>query len=216
MFGRLFKPNRCIVYPEHFAKTDEVMLDQLCAAVEAQAQKKEIVFVLTHFQSTFTRIQNELDRRSIYYNVVVKPIDWSRPLHSIKGLADQINLSLVDQFVQSTSQSTDEVRDGHQLSIILAERHPLQSRDEMLESSVRAIPFKSKLGYYHSLDHPVIRYCISDTTVTLLNQMGMNDRGLITSTLISRRLISTLKKLEQQKPSWLDAESPEEWFDKNI
>ena len=67
-----------------------------------------------------------------------------------------------------------------------------------------------------ALDDFVVATAINETTVELMKQMGLEERELISSNLVSKRVTRQLKRLQAQIHGDQPADSAEEWIELNL
>ena len=98
----------------------------------------------------------------------------------------------------------------------MVDRHPEPFRDAALEQFARDFPATTRMGYFLALNDRVLHPVVNETTLTVLKQMGIEDRGLVSSGIISKRINKVLAR-EQKKRTreGTPADSAEEWFELN-
>ena len=89
----------------------------------------------------------------------------------------------------------DQTRHSDQMvALMVLERHGDIRRDDSIESFCRSAPMPIELGYFLSLDDPLVKEVVSPTSRLVLEQMGLEEHELITSNLITRRLDKSLRR----------------------
>jgi hypothetical protein len=101
------------------------------------------------------------------------------------------------------------------IDIIVAERHPLPSADELLEEFADAFPCQCRLSYHLSLDDPVMKAFSGAWVQKLLGKLGMTEEESIESKMIIRRIRDAQRKIESKSFRNMDADSAAEWLKKN-
>src|SRR5690606_6152043 len=74
------------------------------------------------------------------------------------------------------------------VSVIVAERHPLRSRDAAIEAFVRSIPFRCRLGYHISLDDPLLGVFANAWVGRVFRMLGFAADEPISGDLFARHL----------------------------
>ena len=101
------------------------------------------------------------------------------------------------------------------IDFLVAERHPLMSADEQLESFAALLPCRCRLAYHLSLDDPLLQAFSGAWVQNVLGKMGMTDDEPIESTMISRRIKDGQRKIESKSFGASYANSAGEWLEKN-
>ena len=71
------------------------------------------------------------------------------------------------------------------------------------------------MGYFMAFEDPLVAAVLSDTTVEVLNQLGLQSHGMINSMTLTRRIERQLHKQQVKYVSNIDTESVEQWLELN-
>ncbi len=214
MFKWLSGKSRFIRYPDNYAQTDQVMIKQVCQCANQQLEQGDLVFVVVYFPAMFEQIQRAFDELGIEYQVVLNAIDFQANATELARKPSEIRLALANSLLMESppgsSQSTLEI------SMIMCEPIPLVRTEDEFNYALRHTPHMIKLGYFMSLEHALVKYCLTDKMMILLEQLGIGKHELISSELISRRVRTRLSQLQGKRDQWDDADSAEEWLRINL
>ena len=81
--------------------------------------------------------------------------------------------------------------------------------------SLSATGLGVELGYFMAFDDPLVAAVLSDTTVQVLNQLGLQSHSLINSMTLTRRIDRQLQKQQASYVSNIDADNVEQWLELN-
>ncbi len=161
-------------------------------------------------------MRSQLASWQVEYEIPLKPFE-------LRGLGTPstgiIQLTLAEMILDESDRQNDRI-DQKKIAVVAFERHPELARDVLLREVVRNSLAKTELGYFLSLQDPVVRRSVSDTALTVLRQLGLNDHDLITSSLVTKRMDSMLRKIakqiERDGTEIQPADSAREWLDQNL
>jgi hypothetical protein len=139
-------------------------------------------------------------------------IDAKRFSYDSKLAKNGIRLVLANTLVSAEDGPIPAVDFERSLAIIVLERHPVIEHDLRIEKIARSLPVRVEYGHYLSLDDSVVRLVVNETTVKILQQLGMNDHELIASTMVTRRLKKVLRRMQSSFQFDHDADSAAEWI----
>jgi hypothetical protein len=102
------------------------------------------------------------------------------------------------------------------LRILVAEHHPLASRDEAVLDAARSLACEAQVIHYTSLTDPLLNHFGGDRIRGLMTQMGMEEQECISSPVINRAIRNAQEKIHKQVQREMQTNSPEEWFRFNL
>ena len=102
------------------------------------------------------------------------------------------------------------------LRILVAEHHPLVSRDEAVLDAARSLACDAQVFHYTSLTDPLLNHFGGDRIRGLMTQIGMEEQECISSPVISRAIRNAQEKIQKQVQREMQTNSPEEWFRFNL
>ena len=199
-------------FDDAYALTRPALWRSLQQTVQSPQHSAKSIWLVVHFVDTFTSLQSELDSCQVEYEVVTQPIDPNQLQRSGLLSPASINLVLADLIPQVVDQIMLEPDPDTAIAMIVVERHPQIQLDDQIESFARALPVRVEFGYYLSLDDEVIRLVINDTSIKILQQLGMNEHELIGSMMVTRRLNKMLRRVAVTYRSNKPADSARKWL----
>ena len=226
----LLRPLSFQRHPDSFATTRVTLYEKLLEVVEnliQQNQQREgrlqkqpltplasTIFIAAHFPDEFFRVQSELQRHGIEYQFIKRPLDPQWFLDHANPNANVIYLTLVEFLTETTF--SENVGFDSTLNLIVVDRHPEPFRDAELEQFARDFPAITRMGYFLALDDRVLQRVINETTLTVLKQMGIEDQGLVSSSIISKRVNKVLAREQKRRTGkGTPTDSAEDWFKLN-
>ena len=150
------------------------------------------IFVVAHFKDCLEQLQT-----------VVAGFDRDRILVT---LADALGGRT------PTDLAADESRS---ILIIVGERHPLPSHDEVILDFARSQPCRCRLVYHVSLDDPLMKRFSGEWVEGILRRLGMKEDEAIESRLVGRHIQSALAKIAKSATGDAPANSAEGWLERN-
>ena len=226
------KRNRKLL--DSFALLDSGKWKAIQKAVRDVESTGQATLLVTHFPSTFEWVQSNLEHAGLSYSIAPQRLDRDAigslipsgkaphsadtPVAENSVDAHSLHLLLAAQleFAEGETRSSPLPREAADqlLSVIVCERHPVAHQDRQLQMFFESLPWKTQLGYFLSLEEPLIRAAIGENAVVVMQQLGLNEHELITSQILTRRIDRFTKKFDERQ-DLLDADSPGDWLDAN-
>ncbi len=122
--------------------------------------------------------------------------------------ADALNSSQFEHLMLGESSDCVE--------ILIAERHPLRSRDERIVTFASQLKCRCRIVHHLSLEDALIRAFVGPQVVSWLRQLGMPENEAIENQAVSRSILAAQKKLEKQSVNDRPASSAAEWLELNV
>ncbi len=194
--------------------TREAMLVAMLDALKVRQQKGEVVLVLCHFPKSFQSLQEYFEESALQFDIVTESIDAE--LIKEQGARTECPVLLSMAPMLSPQDQKLPRQSLPHIALVGAERHPLLKYDKAIEEWSKNIPYPVQLGYFLSLDGPLLSLMVEDKIKKMLEMFGMGQNELITSHMVSRRVDSWLKKSTNQVTSEKPADSLEEWLELNF
>ena len=209
-------------HPDSFATTRDTLYANLMRVLnrlidqERSAESKSnlggsAIFLAAHFPEEFFRLQAKLDEENIAYRILTRPLDHQWYVDFERESEGVIFLALAEFLTQTTFTGNETFKS--RLDLIVVDRHPEPSQDEALEKFGREFPAVTQMGYFLALEDRVLQSVINETTLMVLKQMGIEDQGLISSRIISKRISKVLKREQNARiGEGQAADSAELWY----
>jgi hypothetical protein len=134
---------------------------------------------------------------------------------AVAGLdQDRIVITLADALARR--MPTDLVGDPScSVLVIVGERHPLPSHNEVVADFTRQEPDRCLLIYHSSLEDPVMKRFAGPWVEDVLRRMGMKEDEPIMSRMVTRRIRQALEKIAKSATGDAPAQSAVEWMERN-
>lgn len=125
-----------------------------------------------------------------------------------------LKATLAEQLPEDLA-ATLNVDESATIDLIVAERHPLPSADNAIQSFAEQIPCKCRLAYHLSLEDPIMKLFVTKFIQKLLEGLGMKEDEAIDSEMVGRRVKAAQKKIEAAATGNSRAASATEWLEIN-
>lgn len=193
-------------------------LDGICEdALDARAELSNAL-ILAHFKSTLSIVEGRLSARAINYKAF-SPLDFSTLCfrgHDTTSTSVWVGLASYFQARSSAPSPASIKQSRRALLILVAEHHPLASRDEAVLDAARSLACDAQVTHYTSLTDPLLNHFGGDRIRGLMTQMGMEEQECISSPVINRAIRNAQEKIQKQVQREMRTNSPEEWFRFNL
>jgi preprotein translocase subunit SecA len=184
-------------------------LENLCADVSAAEANGHNVLLLSHFESSITILAAALRGRGIVY----ERFSSLNPSELCANPPAKVWLGAARVFQVANQTSPVE---GVALEIMVAEHHPMQSRDQEIVNAAANIACRSKLCFYFSLDDPLMKHFGAETIKALFERLGVDKSDCIEHHLINTAIRSAQEKIESKVGKDVPTHSAEDWFKYNL
>lgn len=168
------------------------------------------LLLLAHFEATVSALEALLRARSIEH----KRFSLFDSSELCMSSARKVWIGQARTFQSPTGLRTSSSEAP--LQIIVTEHHPLRSNDERVIETAEALPCRSQLCFYSSLDDPLLRHFSGDSIQKLFQQLGIDKNECISHPLVTRAIRTAQEKLEDHSPRGLSTWSAEDWFTYNL
>ena len=102
------------------------------------------------------------------------------------------------------------------LEIIVAEHHPLESKDREVVEAAEKLSCYARLCFYFSLDDPLMRHFGSDSVKALFERLGIDKSECISHHLINSAIRNAQEKIEEKVGKAVPTYSADDWFKYNL
>ena len=201
-----------------YATTREKLWQGVKKATATQLHLKRSIWLIAHFPDNFVRLQDQVNQWGVDYSIVQQPLTVESLAGPNKNLLSpgSVHLVLADLVPQDVPAS--EVSLTGSVAAMVVERHPYMPCDAALHryfKSISAAGLQIELGYFMAFDDPLVAAVLNETTIEVLNQLGLQNHSLINSMALNRRLERQLQKQQAKYISNIDADNVEQWFQLN-
>ena len=211
----LFGRRQFTYFDDAYAFTRESLWSSLQGTLKSERYTDKPVWLVVHFFDTFTWLQDRLEESGIAYEIEMSEVDAKRLSYDSLITQKGVRLVLAKTLQSVNEMSRPNVDLERSLAIIVLERHPLLEHDLRIERIARSFPIRVEYGHYLALNDSVVQMVVNESTVKILQQLGMNEHELITSTMLTRRLKKVLQRMQASFQFDHDADSAKEWIELN-
>jgi hypothetical protein len=100
-----------------------------------------------------------------------------------------------------------------ELSVVVAERHPLREHDERLTAWADAAA--GRIGFHVSLEDPLLAVFVGESLRPMLEKLGMTADAPLENGMVSRGIEGAQERVKRQAKADLPADSAEAWLRAN-
>jgi preprotein translocase subunit SecA len=193
LFGR--RTSSGVVLPDRIWLTQQAKWNGLRSAVADFSQSDAVALILiAHFDETLEQVRELADGYLGEGTVAAM-------------LGEELKVDLAAK-LQLDAEST--------LDLIIAERHPLWSKDEQLEQFAAALPCRARVTHYVSLQDTLMARFAGARLTEVLRHLNMQEDETIESAIVQRQIEKAQRKVESRAFGDIRAPSAEEWWQKNM
>ncbi len=174
--------------------------------------------VVAHFPATFRAFADLLTSRAVAFESYSTPFEGSRlgDLSEYR-LAGRILLALAQALpVKPPSRLNQITTRDLEINVLAVEHHPLPSLDDRLSEFAASLPCPSRLGFYDSLDGPLMRRFDGAQIAQLMARLGLSDNECISSPMVDRTIRSAQQRIARRVSNPMTTDSAEQWFQQNL
>ena len=184
-------------------------LQQVCNDVANARTDGRSVLLLSYFDATLSRLSTQLQEKGISH-------DRFSAFNPAELCASSGKVWLGSALAFNVAQATSPTVSGNQLEIIVAEHHPMQSRDQQVVDSAKRLACEGRLCFHFSLDDPVMKLFGSETIKALLDRLGIPKNECISHHLVTKAIRTAQEKIESKVGRDVPTHSAEDWFEYNL
>ena len=185
-------------------------LQQVCNDVADARTDGRSVLLLSYFDATLSRLSTQVQEKGISH-------DRFSAFNSAELCASSSGkVWLGSALAFNVAQATSPTVTGNKLEIIVAEHHPMQSRDQQVVDSAERLACEGHLCFHFSLDDPVMKLFGSETIKALLERLRIPKDECISHHLVTRAIRTAQEKIESKVGKDVPTHSAEDWFKYNL
>ena len=185
-------------------------LQQVCNNVAAAGLDGRSVLLLSYFDATLARLSSQLQEKGISHD----RFSAFNPAELCASSAGKVWVGSALAF--NVGQTTSPAVTGKLLEIIVAEHHPMQSRDQQVVDSAKRLACEGHLCFHFSLDDPLMRHFGSETIKALYEHLGIPKDECVSHHLVTRAIRTAQEKIESRVGRDVPTHSAEDWFKYNL
>lgn len=187
-----------------------VKLQQIRSAIVNAQTARHNVLVLSHFEQTVSRIASLLLEAGISY-------ERFSSFHSSQlctATHATVWLGLARAFEPPSSLAT--VSNPSKVEIVIAEHHPLHSKDREIIDAATRLSCETELSFYFSLDDPLLQHFGAGSIQELVKRLGLSEWECISHRLVTSAIQTAQEKMESTVRRDVPTHSVEDWFRYNL
>ena len=188
----------------------DIKLQQVRSAVVTAQTAQHNVLVLSHFEHTISHLASLLSEAHIGY----ERFSSFHSGHLCSAPKGSVWLGLVRAFEPPSRLVTGAT--ATQLEIVVAEHHPMQSKDQELINAAGKLPCEAELSFYFSLDDPLLRHFNAGSLQELVKRLGLSEWECISHPFVTNAIRNAQEKIEKTVPRDVPSHSVEDWFRYNL
>ncbi len=204
--------------PDKIWKTRQQEFDGLLAWIGSLNKDVTRVLVVAHFPATFRDFADLLNSRAVAFESYTTPFEGSR-------LGDLSEYRLAGRVLLAQAQALPVGRRSRlnqittcdlEVNVLVVEHHPLPSLDDRIAEFAAGLPCPSRLGFYESLDGPLMRQFGADQVAQLMTTLGLSDNECISSPMVDRTIRSAQQRIARRVSNPMSTDSAEQWFQQHL
>lgn len=204
-----------LIYTDKVWVNDDRKLEGVCTDI-AQARNHGLnVVVIAHFGATLADVEAKLRNRSIDFHTFFAGDNATLCSINSGSQTAQVWLALASYF-QARDFQTDRVDEQERLCVLIAEHHPMASRDQALLDAVTCLPCQRRIIFHAALTDALLLHFGGERLQSLLKQLGQQEEDCISHPMISAAIKRAQEKLDKQVGQELRTQSAQEWFKYNL
>jgi hypothetical protein len=176
-----------------------------------------LILATAHFQKTFNEMRQQFQSK----NVKFKDYDQSFSFHVGESKEERApillipaeKLSELDGYFQLLGEPEAK---GREVLIVSAEHHPIKEGDEMLFSFASRLPCRVRIRFHCALDEPLFKLFGGERILSLLNNLGWNEKDYISHSAINSAIEKAQEKVKEKARGDQRVDSSDEWFYYNV
>ena len=185
-------------------------LEHICTDISDGQANRRSVLVLSHFESTLVRLTAALRQKGMVY----ERFSSLNPAELCFSAPGKVWFGSASAF--QVAYEMTAAADTTTLEIIVAEHHPMHSRDKSLVDAAAKLSCNAQLCFYFSLDDPVMKQFGAETIKALFERLGIDKNECISHHLINTAIRTAQEKIETQVGRDVPTHSAEDWFRYNL
>jgi len=205
-------------HDDAYATTRQRVWQGVKEAVAVQLELGRSIWLIAHFPDMFVALQEEVAQWGVEYSIARQPITTDSLAGPNQDLISESSVHLVlADLIPTSMPPSDQLYRG-KVAAMVVERHPWMPRDADLCGYFKTLTgteLSVELGYFLSFEDPVVVSVLNETTIEVLNQLGLAGHSLINSTTLTRRIDRQLKQQQAFYREETKTDNVELWLKSN-
>lgn len=189
-------------------------LEGICNETAAALAAGRNVLLLSHFEGALVMVKRALRARSIEFREF-SLFDSTELCPTNKAATGKVWAGLARALQTQVADKPRAARPEILLEIVIAEHHPICSRDEQLLQAAATLACPTHLTFHISLDDPLLTNFGSRSIQQLFKQLGIAEDTFLSNSMITTAIRSVQEKIAGRLAKDLPARTIEDWFKHN-
>jgi hypothetical protein len=172
------------------------------------------VLVVAHFENMLAGVSQRLRECSIEFKTYAAGDSSALCATRRGGAAPSVWVVLASHLWASAAAVTPESGEVS-LRVLVAEHHPLLTKDEALLAALARLPCRSRVTFHAALNDALLARVVGEGTMNLLKMLGHTDEECISHPVLSRAIRGVQEKIARRARGDLPTASAEDWFKYN-
>lgn len=169
----------------------------------------------THFRDSLAELRDALESGGAKPQLIDSRID---PIALVRRLREsgQAGVYVILSESMEVHDGRAEIASSPALRVVVAERYPTGSRDEVILAFAQACGLEGPVRFHSSLEDPLFSMFAGHRTVSLLKTLGVPESESIESNQLSSAISAAQKKAAKEAIADERVTSAEDWFKYNL
>ena len=215
MLANLFRKRKTVRHePDKIWRTSPLKFEGMLACSESLDRATTRTLIITQFADTFRSLNELLRSKAMAFETYPTAFEGSR-LRELSEYQQAGRIlvapaqALPENFPSAQEQTA---RCDFEISLLVAEHHPLPGFDDRILEFAKSLPCSSRVGFHDSLEGALIRHFGGDQIAQLMATLKMPDSEFISNPIIDRSIRRAQEKIARRVSSPMTTDSAEEWF----
>jgi hypothetical protein len=173
------------------------------------------VLVVAHFENMLAAVAKKLRDGSVEFRTYSSGDPSALCAPTGGGGAAAVWVSLASHLWAGAGAADARRPEEVTLRVLVAEHHPLLSKDEALLGALGRLPCRGRVVFHAALNDALLARVVGEGTLGLLKTLGLSDEECLSHPLISRAIRGAQEKIGQRARGDTPTLSAEDWFKYN-
>ena len=174
----------------------------------------DTVLLVVHFDDTLRRLRAACEHASIE---LTPPVRSPSEIYSAaRSVCNRSALLIISRDAKALSTMSRQGDPARSFTLIVADMHPTRSREQQVDALADAIPGKTRIIRFGSLEDPIMRRFAGEMTMKFLKLLGADQSTVMEDKRVWTGIERAQKSIEAKATSDHDAVSCAMWLDRNL
>ncbi len=213
MFGWLRRSDPKPRLRFHVWLSEEAKLKAMMRIAMENESRGRATVLVTHFAEMYQILGRLLDEQGITYSSLTLGGDF-KPNTAFRNESEGVYIALLDGLLDSQTKA-EESPAAPTVRVVAVEAHPLEIHNRAVLSFSDSLPRPSVAEHHISIDEPVMRIFVTDTTTRALAALGLKDDSCIEHTMVDKSMVRAMQKIEKVATGDQPSDSAAHWLSIN-